>query len=197
MRNTTLTISMLADAGIPMIVFTFPAMVLLLIPVVATEAFLCKKWLGLSTWTALKANAASNLASTLLGIPGAWAIMLAVEFGTMGLVERIPKLQNWDTPLSNTIFLILDSAWLGPIRGDSIWIVPAATLVLLVPFFFASYSIEYLVLKFMVGESDEQRRNFTDHRLRIAVRNANLVTYGAMFVGTVIWLLVVALRYRL
>ena len=67
---------LLADAGVPMIFLTWPAMVVLLIPVIAIEGFLCKKWLGLRTWQAIKANAASNLTSTIIGVPVAWAAML-------------------------------------------------------------------------------------------------------------------------
>jgi hypothetical protein len=67
------TVLLLADAGIPMIAVTFPLMLLLLIPVIVAEGFLCKKWLGLSTWEAMKSNALSNLASTIVGVPLAWA----------------------------------------------------------------------------------------------------------------------------
>jgi hypothetical protein len=52
---------LLADAGLPMIALTFPLMLLLVIPVIVVEALLCKKWLELSTWEAMKSNALSNL----------------------------------------------------------------------------------------------------------------------------------------
>jgi hypothetical protein len=60
---------LLADAGIPMIALTLPLMLMLLIPVIVIEGLLCKKWLGLTNWEAMKSNAVSNLVSTLVGIP--------------------------------------------------------------------------------------------------------------------------------
>jgi hypothetical protein len=76
----------------------------------------------------------------------------------------------------------------GPVSNENVWIIPAATLVLLVPFFFTSYAVEYLVIRLMVGMWDDTLPNLDFPRVRVAVRNANLVTYGAMFVGTSVWL---------
>ena len=59
--------------------------------------------------------------------------------------------------------------------------------ILLVPFFFASYAIEYRVIKSVVG-MPEGSPNRAYPRVRIAVRNANLVTYGAMFAAPSVWL---------
>jgi hypothetical protein len=181
---------LLADAGIPMIFLAFPAMIMLLIPIIVIEGFLCKKWLALTTWEALKSNAVSNLASTIVGVPLAWAIMLAVEFASMGLIERNHGIENWHSPLANVLFFFLGSAWLGPPDRASIWIIPAACLILLVPFFFASYCVEYFVIKWMVGMPAGGPPNVAYSRVRIAVRNANLITYGAMFLATTVWLLV-------
>jgi hypothetical protein len=50
--------------------------------------------------------------------------------------------------------------------------------------------MEYLVIKFMVGMPEGGPPNLAYPRVRIAVRNANLISYGAMFVATAVWLLV-------
>ena len=166
-------------------------MVILLVPVILIEGVLCRRWLGLKTWQAIKINALSNLASTLIGVPIAWAVMLAVEFttfGTMSLVDKIHPIQNWHSPIANVIFFLLSSAWVAPVEGRDQWLVSAATLVLLIPFFFASYWIEYLVVRRMVGRLDGDEPNLTYPRIRTAVRNANLVTYGAMFLAVSVWL---------
>jgi hypothetical protein len=184
MRDSLALLPLLADAGIPMIFFTLPAMLMLLIPIILLEGFLCKKWLGLTTWEAMKANAVSNLASTIIGVPVAWAVMFGLEFGAMGLAEKSHAIDNWHSPLANLIFLLMGSAWIGSPAA-----IPAATLVLLVPFFFASYGIEYLVIRFMVGMPDGGPPNLVYPRVRIAVRNANLISYGSMFVATAVWLL--------
>jgi hypothetical protein len=171
-----------------MISLTFPLMLVLLVPVVVIEGFLCKKWLKLTTWEAIKSNAVSNLASTIFGIPVAWFAMLIVEFIAFGIIERVNVIDKWRSPIAQVVWLFLGSAWIGPPGKNSMWVVPAATLVLLVPFFLASYVIEYRVMKFMVGMPEDGPPNLAYSRVRIAVRDANLVTYGAMFVATVLWL---------
>lgn len=176
-------VPLLADAGVPMIVLTWPAMVVLLIPVIVIEGLLCKKWLGLKTWKAFKTTAVSNLASTLIGIPVAWSVMVAVEFGSMGIVGESNTLQNWHSPIANVIYLLLGSAWLNPDLGEHAWVIPAAT-----PFFFASYWIEYLVFRKMVGRSQGEPPNLVHTNVRTAVRDANLVTYGIMFLAVNVWL---------
>jgi hypothetical protein len=189
MKDPSALLPLLADAGIPMIFLTLPAMIMLLIPVIVIEGLLCKKWLELTTWQAMKSNAVSNLASTIVGVPVAWAIMLALEFGTMGVVDKSLTIQNWHSPIANVIFFSLSSAWIGPPEGKNAWLIPAATLVLLVPFFFASYGLEYLVMRFMVGMPDGGPTKLAYPNVRVSVRNANLVTYGAMFLATSVWLL--------
>jgi hypothetical protein len=181
---------LLADAGIPMIVLAFPAMLMLLVPISIVEGFLYKKWLALTTWEAMKSSAASNLASTIIGVPIAWAVMFAVEFAGTGLMERNHGIENWHSPLASVLFVFFDSAWIGPPDRASLWIIPAACLVLLIPFFFASYWIEHFVVKWMVGLPEGGPPHVAYPRVRIAVRNANLITYGAMFLATTVWLLV-------
>ena len=180
---------LLLDAGAPMIAFTLPAMIILLIPIIAVEALLCRKWLQLTWWQAMKSNAASNLASTLVGVPLAWAIMLGVGYGTIGLLDLANLADKWHSPIADLVFLFLSSAWIPPTSDNSLWIVPAATLCLLIPFFFASYGIEYAVVAWMVGMPEGGPPNLVYPRVRIAVRNANLITYGLMFLGTSIWLI--------
>jgi hypothetical protein len=114
--------------------------------------------------------------------------MVALEFGTMGLVGESNVLQNWHSPIANVIFFIFSSAWLNPDLGEHAWVIPAATLILLIPFFFASYWIEYFVVRKMVGAPDGEPSNLAYARVRTAVRNANLITYGIMFLATSVWL---------
>jgi len=62
-------------------------------------------------------------------------------------------------------------------------------MVLLVPFFLISYGIEYVIVNFMNGVPEGDPPRFAYPKVRIAVRNANFVTCGAMFIGTAVWLL--------
>jgi hypothetical protein len=114
--------------------------------------------------------------------------MFGVEMATFGLIQRTNAIQNWQSPIARVIWLFLSSAWIGPTNDKSVWLIPAATLVLLIPFFLASYGIEYLVVKFMVGMPEGGPPNLSYPRVRVAVRNANLITYGAMSVATSVWL---------
>jgi len=186
---------LIADAGVPMIFLTLPAMVMLLIPVIVVEGYLCKKWLELTTWQAMKSNAVSNLASTIIGIPFAWAVMYLVEVGFIEVMGSNSRIQNWHSPLASVIMFFVSAAWIGALGPKSLWLVPAATLILLVPFFFASYGIEYLVIKQMVGVPEGGPPNLTYPRVRVAVRNANLITYGAMFLATSVWLILTLPRH--
>ena len=187
--NPSNVLPLFADAGVPMLFTTLPAMSALLIPIIVIEGFLCKKWLSITTWDAMKSNAVSNLASTVIGIPLAWALMLGVQFATMGVAEwKFPNYSG-NSPIANAVLFLLSSAWIAPPSQNSLWLIPAATLVLLVPFFLASYGIEYLVVSYMVGMPEGGPANVAFPRVRIAVRNANLVTYALMFIGTAVWLL--------
>jgi hypothetical protein len=136
----------------------------------------------------MKSNALSNLVSTLVGIPVAWAIMLGLQFGAMASVEQKTHFFDSNSPLAAVVALLLNSAWIPPAEGSNGWWIPAAILVLLVPFFFASYGIEYLVMAYMIGMPSGGPENLAYPRIRTAVRNANLVTYGAMFIAASIWL---------
>ena len=178
-----------------MISVTWPAIVVLLIPVIVIEGMLSAKWLKLPTWQAMKANAASNVTSTLIGIPVAWALMLAVEIGLLGPSLNLPTIEKWKSPLADVVAVVLTSAWLRPVEHKDFWMIGTATLVLLFPFFFASYWIEYFVVRRMIGKADGEPPNLAYPRVKIAVRNANLVTYGVMFLATCVWL-AISLRHR-
>lgn len=71
----------------------------------------------------------------------------------------------------------LGSAWIGPTDGtNDLWKIPAAALVLLIPFFFISYLIEYFVVVFVLDIPHEVAHPAHAH-IRYAVRNANITTY--------------------
>jgi hypothetical protein len=117
-----LTIPALADGAIPFMVLVAPAMVILLIPVVAIESYGLRRALGLSTGGCLKVSAIANLGSAAVAIP--FAIALGNAFPD--------SFANW--------FLYHISAWTERM-------VIAA---LLVPFFFASWWIEYFIARWLL-----------------------------------------------
>jgi hypothetical protein len=62
--------------------------------------------------------------------------------------------------------------------------VPVAVLALMVPTFCASVWIEAFIVQKMADGIDEGPTN-----IRIAVRNANLISYSLLALGTDVWLL--------
>jgi hypothetical protein len=55
---------LVADAALPLIYFTLPAVILMVVPVILLEGILLRIWLPTSTWKALKVSAVSNAVST-------------------------------------------------------------------------------------------------------------------------------------
>ncbi len=181
-----------------MIFLTFPAMMVLLLPIILLEAWLCRKWLGLDTWTAVKSNAVANAASTLIGVPLAWVAMFCLELVAGYTVAKTPAFsqlaEQWHSPIANALMTLLAAAWLVPDEKNSYWMVPMAVLGLLIPTFFVSVWIEAFVVDHMISMPEGDPSNLTTCRVRRAVRNANLASYSLLAVGTVAWLLVSILK---
>ncbi len=95
----------------------------------------------------------ANAVSTIVGVPITWFLLLF-------------------TPIRRT-------AWLAPFEeeyeGEHEWLGPISALVLLVPFFFASWFIEYLIAIRMVPSLETGTVN-------AAVLAGNLVTYACLAV---------------
>ena len=157
-----------ANAGVPMIFLAMPALGLSIIPIIIIEAMFLSKKLELTTSSAFKTTTISNFVSTIVGIPITWLLMVLIQMlagggGAFGL----------DTTLGKVLSVTLQAAWLIPYESDLHWMIPVAGLVLLVPFFFASWWSEYFVSKKMLKEHPAQR-------VKIAVRNANIITYALL-----------------
>lgn len=157
-----------ANAGVPMIFLAMPALGLSIIPIIIIEAIFLSKKLELTTSSAFKATTISNLVSTIVGIPLTWLLLVLIQMlagggGAFGL----------DTMLGKVLSVTLQAAWLIPYESELHWMIPVAGLVLLVPFFFASWWSEYLVSKKILKEHPAQR-------VKIAVRNANIITYALL-----------------
>jgi hypothetical protein len=191
MTEQSILILFLADAGVPMIFLTFPAMVMLLLPIILVEAWFLRRWLALEVWEAAKSSAIANTASTLLGVPTAWAVMLCIEFGVGWSVTKIPSLsqasEKWNSPIASIVATLLSAAWLGPDEKNLYWMIPVAVLALMIPTFFASVWIEAFIVDKMVRGIEEGSPNPIN--IRLAVRNANLISYCLLVLGTVAWLL--------
>jgi hypothetical protein len=128
-----------ANAGLPMIMVIVPGGALTIIPVIAIEAFVLTRRLRIDGWRALGTSAAANFVSTLVGIPVTWLVLALAENTALG--------QVWFRAMPAWARVVAQSPWLVISGGDPSlpWRVPAALLVLLLPFFLVSWLIEYLV----------------------------------------------------
>ena len=96
---------LLANAGVPMIFWQLPALLIALPVVITIEMFVAK----LRYQIPLRENSigvlAANLASTLLGIPLAWGTMLGLNILTTGT-----RAMGLDTPLGVFQSVVLQSS---------------------------------------------------------------------------------------
>ncbi len=157
-----------ANAGVPMIFFAMPALGLSIVPIIVIEAMYLNKKLELTISTAFKTTILSNLVSTIVGIPLTWLLLVLIQMLTGGGSGF-----GLDTILDKVLSVTLQAAWLIPYESDLHWMIPIAGLILLVPFFFVSWWSEYLMSKKMLKEYSAQR-------IKIAVRNANIITYSLL-----------------
>ncbi len=154
-----------ANAGVPMLYLAMPAFLFSLVPIIGIETVYISKGLELSLGQSLKTVSISNLVSTIIGIPLTWCLLAAIQMisgggGAYGIDSVVGKILavTWQAP------------WLMPYENDMNWMIPLAGLILLVPFFFASWWSEFFVTKKMNCSLPLQK-------VKRKVRNANLVTY--------------------
>lgn len=179
---------LLADVGVPMIFVTFPLMIYALVPIVLLEACVGDRSLQLRFGRSAWVFSVANLVSTIIGVPAAWVVMVALEFGLGTAILPHVSDKVFATPVGKVLGFIMTSAWLGPSDTDLYWAVPLAALVLLVPSFFFSWYIEAFILDQMV-EPDWPT-------VKSASLKANLASYSLLFLCGSVWLLVSLLRYR-
>jgi hypothetical protein len=166
-----------ADIGVPMLFVTFPAMVAALVPIIWIEAHYGLRRLGLTYRQALGVSAAANAASTVIGLPVTWLVLVGVQLLTGG-----GNAYGLRTLPDKLLAVTWQSPWLIPYEEELVWMMPAATLCLLVPFFFASAFVEYQVARRMLSM---QARD----RVLAAVWRANLLSYGLLAAVTTGWLI--------
>ncbi|WP_437995848.1 hypothetical protein WMF26_32130 [Sorangium sp. So ce185] len=165
----------LANVGIPMLVFAWPASWIAFVPVVLVEAAVARRVLRLPTREAIKLSLAANAWSTLAGIPITWALLTVLEM----TVAPILAMARDDLGTAATLLMVPISApWLGPVKEG--WRVLAAGAFLCVPFFFASVWIEARSARRRVPAADA---------LRWAKR-ANAATYGFFLVALALFALI-------
>ena len=159
-----------ADMGLPMIFLAWPGMGVMLVPVIALEVVVLKRALVTPLKRTVVVATASNVLSTVVGVPVTWIILVALQFLTAGSgAVRF----DFGTVAGKIFAVTWQASWLMPYESDLYWMVPVALLVLLVPFFFVSWLIEYLISRLMM-------RELQTRVVRRGVLRANLVSYGLL-----------------
>lgn len=166
-----------ANAGVPMLALTLPAMVAALIPVIAIEAVVLGRALKTSMVSRLKSVSLANAVSTVAGMPFTWCCLVGLQGMTGGTTAH-----GIATPAQKLLAVTWQAPWLIPYEGELHWMAPAASLVLLAPFFFASYVIEANMISRL-------EPHYPEARLKPAVFRANLFSYVLLAVANLTWLL--------
>ena len=160
-----------------MLALTLPAMIVALIPVILIEALVLGRALEAGMVSKLKAVSIANVVSTFVGVPFTWCGLVALQGLTGGATDH-----GIATPAQRLLAVTWQAPWLIPYEGELHWMVPTASLVLLVPFFFASYVIEANMICRMEPHAPSAR-------IRPAVFRANLMSYVLLAVANLGWLL--------
>src|SRR5579859_2134827 len=192
MHDPMRIVALLADAGLPMIFITWPALLVALIPTIAIEALLIQRRTHARIGKTFISTAAANAVSTIVGVPMTWSVLFVFE---MVVGATVPSLWGHSV-LEGIVGFLISSPWIGPAENAR-WAVPLAVLVLLVPFYFVSLLIERAMIQHMIA-ADEPNVPIEDQipasTVRAAVRDANLLSYGILFLLTSVWLAYLLVR---
>lgn len=189
----------LFDMGLPMIVPSIFLMALALLPVIFLEAYIVGGHLRLKIKRVLAPVAIANVVSTFIGIPVIWFLLFFVEIVTGGILGSIGA----DGPIWRNLFSVsLGAPRIAPGGDNEKWLIFGAMLFLLIPYYLASWWVEYLVVRrklcqkmYQESVADQAEEDPLIKNLEIeafasdvskAVRNANLASYALLAVVVII-----------
>jgi hypothetical protein len=121
-------VNVIANMGLPMLFVQLPYLAILLIPVIVIEAMVFCRRLCLPFRASLRGAALANVISTFVGFPLAWLALLGLQFSLGG--DRAWGLAS---PAAKLAAVTLQAPWLIPYESELYWMIPAASLALLVP----------------------------------------------------------------
>jgi len=155
-----------ADAGVPMIFVTLPSMLAALLPIIVVESLVFSRRLSLRVRDVLGTVSFANIVSTVVGCPLTWLAWIYV------LILSGEPVDSLDTVQARLLAVTWHAPWLPPVGPG--WMLPAAGLTLLVPFFLVSWLVEYLVVRTALEAAKP--------RLRSTTAIANLASYSLLAV---------------
>jgi hypothetical protein len=174
-----------ANAGIPVILISYPLMLAALIVIIPLEAFVIKKNLDKTNnnfynfWKIFWASFWANLATTAVGFPLAWLFLLLIE--VFAFVVASPSFYLH--------LYLLSWAWLGPLNGSLAYImVGIATAINLVIAFFLSVWIERKII-------GKKLKKIDSPDIKKAVLKANIFSYIFLVLAGAFFLYCSYLKY--
>ena len=182
---------LLLNMGVPMIMPTMFFMVLALIPIVLIESWYVSRALGIRFSGTVSRMGMANVVSTLVGLPFTWLLLFIVQIITGGLSSY-----GVNGVAGKILAVTLQAPWLLPFEPEEFWMFHSAALFLLIPFFFATWFIEYVIVRNKLSAEVVEPEHTTDdlaaqQMVFKAVGSANLLSYGLiaiLLVGSLIWL---------
>jgi len=150
-----------------MLALIWPASWVLFIPIVLIEAWVARRIIAEIAWkSSLQRTAIANAATTLAGIPLTWGLLVVVEM----LLTSGGRSYGIATMPEKLIAVIVQAPWLIPYESDLDWMIPAAAIVLLIPFFFTSVFLE----RWIFGIKSPIDKT----KIKTWSWKANILTYG-------------------
>jgi hypothetical protein len=166
-------IPILANAGVPMLAIQLPALLAVILPIIAIEAWFLQQGTVVPWRRSLSVSAIANLVSTVIGVPITWFVLFAVQLAVFLGADAlgVDGSAQW-------YLLPFAAPWLPPPEGAMFWwTIAGAALFLSIPYYLVSvYSESWIVCRLepALVRSDV---------LRIQ-RNSHYVTYGLMYLAS-------------
>jgi hypothetical protein len=155
-----------ADAGIPIIMISYPFVLLGLVPVIFIEGFVLHKLLNFELKRSLKLAAISNSISTIAGFPLMWTLLFGIQIIDGGASCG----PGFDTAWKTLATILLESAWICPWEQQAWFLIPVVFCVELFCAFIVSVYIERFILMKVI--KDKTKQEITD-----ANQSANIWSY--------------------
>ena len=183
--------------GLPLIVLAWPPLIIGLLPIILIEALILRRYVPITKARSIKAMGLANLASTILGVPVTWFIVLLLQEAVPSLYSAAARNASRRTPVIPDALLALSSpGWLPNLDAAHMWMLPVAMLVLLVVLFGSSWLLENeIAWRYLAPASSQLRMasedgppEFDYRHLRKGTFYANLASYGVLEGIVFIWL---------
>ncbi|HEX8815905.1 MAG TPA: hypothetical protein VF753_10430 [Terriglobales bacterium] len=180
--NLSLARPWVADAALPLLIFTIPAVILMLIPTVLLEGIILKLSLRLGWMQALKASLIANAASTVAGVPLATLLSYGANMALSPWIRQVVlRGRHWQSPTGDALMALANSAYISAYVGEAPWLLPVALLIILVPAYFISWAVENWIVGAVLRRGADVIEPAAD-RINCTVRRANFLSYSLLYV---------------